>query len=189
MKWPQILTVLLGVVAVALAVRSRNARTESTAAPAPVAASAVDIGRPLPPSFDRPGVVSRQIGLLRVSVAAAPEIPLETPADRTTRRTEAAPILVALENETYQPLTGAALGWQGTQLCTVRVARQTDDAREIEVFQNEVPLPVRTDWLSAERRNFSVDWPVRDVTPGTYKISVQLALPEQPTLELLTRVL
>ena len=188
MKWPQILTVLLGVIAVALAVRSHNVRTDSAAAPA-LAAAAFDIGRPLPPSFDRPGVVSRQIGLLRVSVAVAPEIPLETPGDRTTFRTEAAPILVALENETYQPLTGAALGWQGAQLCTVRITRQTDDAREIEVFQSEVPLPTRADWLSAERRSFPVDWPVRDVAPGAYRISVHLALPEQPTLELVTRVL
>ena len=64
---------------------------------------------------------------------------------------------------------------------------------EVEVFQTEVPLPSRADWLSAERRSFSVEWPMRDeagdVAAGQYRISVRLALPEEPAVEIYTRLM
>jgi hypothetical protein len=181
MKWPQILVVLLGVIAVAFAVRSRKAETAAASAPA---AAAFDVGRPLPLATERPGVVGRQIGLLRVTVAAAPEITLGVAP--SGGEIESVPILVVLENDTYQPLASASLGWVGKYLCSVRITRRADDT---EVFQSDVPLPTRLDWLSAERRQFVVDWPVQDVPPGSYRISVQLGLPDQPVVEVATRVL
>lgn len=189
MKWPQIITVLLGVLAVAFAVRLRQTQTAS-APPAPtLAAIPHDVGRPLAPSFDRPGVAGRQTGLLRITVAVTPEAALETSESGGARRLTSVPILVTIENDTYQPLAGSAIGWHGAQMCSVRVTRNSEDARDVEVFQTDLPLPTRPDWLSAERRSFTVDWPVRDATPGSYRISVQLALPDQPLVEISTRLL
>ncbi len=189
MKWPQIITVLLGVLAVAFAVRSRRAQT-TAAPPAPaVALPPHEVGQPLAPSFDRPGVAGRQTGLLRIYVAVTPESALEATEGTAARRLTSMPILITLENDTYQPLAGTAIGWLGAQMCSVRVTRAADNARDLEVFQTDLPLPARADWLSAERRSFTVDWPVRDAPPGSYRISVQLALPDQPQVEISTRLL
>jgi hypothetical protein len=53
-------------------------------------------------------------------------------------------------------------------------------------------MPTRADWLSAERRSFVVDWPLQEdasgLAPGQYKVSIQLALPDEPTVELYTRL-
>ncbi len=181
MKWPQMILVLVGIVAVALAVRSRRAADSTAATAAAPVLVRPDIGRPLPPSFDRPGVVSRQIGLMRVYLAVVPEVTGADPAN--------VPILLVLENDTYQPLAGTALGWLGGQLAAVTVFRVGAGGRDEEVFQTDLPLPTRADWLSAERRNFTVDWPLRTGAPGHYRITVQLALPDQPTLEIALRVL
>lgn len=189
MKWPQIITVLLGVLAVAFAVRLRHAQTASVPpAPAP-ALPPHEVGRPLAPSFDQPGVAGRQTGLLRIYVSVTPEAALESSESGAARRLASVPILITLENDTYQPLAGAALGWLGAQLCSVRVMRASTDARDVEVFQMDLPLPARADWLSAERRSFTVDWPVREATPGTYRIAVQLALPDQALVEINLRLL
>ncbi len=189
MKWPQIITVLLGVLAVAFAVRLRQTQT-AAAPPAPTLATIPhDIGRPLASSFDRPGVAGRQTGLLRIDVAVTPEAALGTTEGGAARRLATVPVLVTIENDTYQPLAGSTIGWLGAQMCSVRVTRTSDDARDVEVFQADLPLPARADWLSAERRSFTVDWPVRDAPPGTYRISVQLALPDQPLVEIATRLL
>jgi len=189
MKWPQIITVLLGVLAVAFAVRTRQAQTAS-APPAPTSAPTPhEVGRPLAPAFDQPGVAGRQTGLLRIYIAVTPEAALGTAEVGAARRLASLPILITLENDTYQPLAGHAIGWLGAQLCSVRVTRASENARDVEVFQTDLPLPARADWLSAERRSFTVDWPVRDATPGSYRISVQLALPDQPLVEVGTRLL
>ncbi len=189
MKWPQIIVVLAGVVAVALAVRSRRAAdSASTFASTALATAKPDIGRPLPPSFDQPGVVSRQIGLMRVYLAVAPEITAEAPL-KTGMPAATEPILLVLENDTYQPLAGAAIGWLGAQVGSVTVTHLADGGQATDEFQAEIPLPARADWLSAERRSFTVDWPLRAVAPGRYRITVQLALPDQPALEIATRVL
>ncbi len=185
MKWPQMILVLVGLIAVALAVRSRRAAdSAAVTAAAPVPAQ-LDIGRSLPPSFDQPGVVSRQIGLMRIYLAVVPEITRETGSETGA----IVPILLVLENDTYQPLAGAGLGWLGGQLAAVTVLRVGAGGRDEEVFQTDLPLPARADWLSAERRNFTVDWPLRTGAPGLYRITVQLALPDQPTLEIALRVL
>lgn len=191
MKWPQVIAVLLGVLAVALAVRLRENQQRAAAATAPVTlAVPPDPRRALPPSFERPELVSRQIGLLRAYVALAPEIPPATTAAgaEAPRRVEAAPLLVVLENETYLPLKGTALGWTGPHLCLVRITRETTDAAESEIFLGEIPLPGRTDWLSAERRSFTLDWPLAGLEPGEYRIAVQLMLPDLPVIELRRRV-
>ena len=189
MKWPQMIFVLVGVIVVALAVRARRATDSAAAAVAATPVPALpDIGRPLPPSFDRPGVVSRQIGLLRVYLAVVPEIVREK-APQMPLITDTVPILLVLENDTYQPLAGTALGWLGGQLAAVTVYRVGAGGRDEEVFQTDLPLPARADWLSAERRNFTVDWPLPAGTSGHYRITVQLALPDQPTLEIALRVL
>ena len=185
MKWPQLLIVFIGVVAVAIAVRSRTAKMDTTPA-SPPPSPALDVGRALPPSFDRPGVVSRRIGVMRVSLAVPPEIALAS-ADEASD--VAVSLLLVLENDTYQPLPATRVGWLGAQLGTVRVTRIAEGEREADVFQTELPLPTRADWLSAERRTFTVDWPLHGATPGTYKIAVQLALSDQPVVEILTRVL
>ncbi len=189
MKWPQIVTVLLGVLAVAFAVHSRQAKTLPVAPAPSVASTPHDIGRPLAPAFDRPGVAARQTGLLRIYVSVTPEVVFDSTQDAMPRQLASVPILITLENDTYQPLAGRTIGWLGTQLCSVRVTRTSDAARDIEVFQTDLPLPARADWLSAERRSFTVDWPVRDAAPGAYRISVQLALPDQPLVEIGTRLL
>ena len=189
MKWPQILIVLVSLFAVALAVRSRRAADSAAASAATVPAiTAPDIGRPLPPSFDRPGVVSRQIGLMRVYLSVVPEVTVETVFEGAATGTTV-PILLVLENDTYQPLAGSAIGWLGGQLGTLSVFRVGVGGRDEEVFQAEVSLPARADWLSAERRNFTVDWPLRAGAPGHYRVTVQLAFPDQPMLEIATRVL
>lgn len=188
MKWPQLVAVLLSVLAVAFAVRSRQQRTAAAASTTSAPAPTSDLGRAFPPSFERPGLVSRQIGLLRVYVTVLAEIPLAPPADGSARRVDTVPILLTFENDTYQPLAASSMGWLDGQMGIVRVTR-TGDEREVDVFQHEVPSPARADWLSAERRSVTVDWPVRDATPGTYRITLQLALPEQPPLEITTRLL
>jgi hypothetical protein len=192
-KWPQIITVLLGIVAVAIAVRLRPEK--SAAAPKPIAKAppAVATGRILPPSYDQPGVASRLFGLLRTYVAVAEEVRLEPSADAPGVRVTSLPILIVFENETYRPLPAADVGWVGKSLCTVRVVRVPENGGELEVFQTEVPLPARADWLSAERRSVSVDWPLHDdageVATGLYKVSVRLALPDEPAVEIYTRLL
>lgn len=193
MKWPQIIVVVIGIIGVAIAVRLRP---EKPVAPPPASAippPAIVTGLILPPAIERPGVASRLFGLLRTYVALAEEIHLEPSADEPAARITRIPILIALENETYRPLTAAAAGWIGQSLCTVRVVRLRDDGGEVEVFHTDVPMPPRSDWLSAERRNVMVDWPLLDgtspVTPGQYKITVRLGLPEEPAVEIYTRLL
>jgi hypothetical protein len=192
MKWPQIVMVVCGVIAVAVAVRMRPDKPVAppSIAEAPPAAAAT--GQILPPALERPGVASRLIGVMRTYVAVAEEVRLEPSADGPAIRVASLPILIVLENETYRPLTVAAVGWIGNSLCTVRVSRMPDAGGEVEVYQAEVPLPARADWLSAERRSFSVDWPLTDrgsFPSGNYKVSVRLALPEEPAVEIYTRLL
>jgi hypothetical protein len=109
-------------------------------------------------------------------------------------RVASIPILIVFENETYRPLTATAVGWIGNSLCTVRIARMPDGGGEVEIFQTEVPMPTRLDWLSAERRSISVNWPLHEagseaVVAGRYKIAVRLGLPDQPEIEIYTRLL
>jgi hypothetical protein len=194
MKWPQIVFVLLGVLAVALAVRNRREPAAPTAAPSPVVVPAPSAPeeRPLPPSFDRPGMVSRLVGLLRTYLAVPEEIVLPASAASPDERTTRVPILVVFENETYRPLRAADAGWIGNLLGTLRVARVPDRGAEVEVFQAELPLPARADWLSAERRSVTVDWPLPQdpaaLAPGLYKVALRLALPEEPILEIYTQL-
>jgi hypothetical protein len=193
MKWPQIIVVLVGIISVAIAVRFRPEKP--TAAPKPVREipPAVVTGGILPPSVEQPGVASRLVGLLRTYVAVADEIRLEPSVDAPAARVVSIPILIVFENETYRPLTAEAIGWLGKSLCTVRVARLPEAGGEIEVFQTEVPLPARADWLSAERRSIAVDWPLRESAgesaTGDYKVSVRLTLPDEPAIEIYTRLL
>jgi hypothetical protein len=191
-KWPQIVAVLLGVVAVAIAVR----RHPEKPAPAPQVvtppAPATPTNRILSPSTEQPGVVSRLIGLTRTYVALPEEVRLE-PVDATAQRVVSVPIHIVIENESYRPLPAADAGWLGNSLCTVRVMRVPERGSEVEVFQREVPLPSRADWLSAERRSFSVDWPMQNgtenVSAGLYRVTIRLALPDEPAVEIYTRVL
>jgi hypothetical protein len=191
MKWPQIVFVLLGVASVAIAVRLRPEKPVAPSKPHAKAPPAIVTGRILSPSTEEPGVTSRLIGLLRTYVAVAEEVRLDFSADAPGARVASLPILIVFENETYRPLPAADVGWVGKSLCTVRVARMPDAGGEIEVFQTEVPLPTRADFLSAERRSVSVDWPLRDgeVASGRYKVSVRLALPDEPAVEIYTRLL
>ena len=194
MKWPQIIVVILGIVAVAIAVRLRpdkpvvvTPKVTAKALPAPFT------GRILSPWTEHPGVASRLVGLLRTYVAVAEEVRLEPSGDAPGLRVMSVPILIVFENETYRPLPAADVGWVGKSLCTVRIARMPENGGELEVFQTEVPMPTRVDWLSAERRSVTVDWPLREgageVAPGSYKVSVRLALPDEPAVEIYTRLL
>ncbi len=189
MKWPQVVAVLLGLVAVIIAVQ-RHPEKPAPVPPAPTKAPAPPpTARILSPSTEQPGVVSRLVGLIRAYVAVPEEVRLEPAEGRIAH----VPILIVIENESYRPLPAADAGWLGGALCTVRVLRVPERGAETEVFQTEVPLPSRTDWLSAERRNFTVDWPTRpgteNVSAGQYRISVRLALPDEPAVEIYTRLL
>jgi hypothetical protein len=193
MKRSQIISVLLGMAAVALAVRYRGEKPPTAHSPALAPAPVVETGRPLPPSFVRPGMVSRLVGVMRTYVAMAEEISFDPSPYESGDRAVSIPILIVLENETYRPLMAADMGWIGKSLCSVRVVRVSDNGGEVEVFQTEVPLPPRADWLSAERRSVTVDWPLRDsaseVVAGRYRVSVQLSLPFDPVVEIYTRLM
>ena len=189
MKWPQVIAILLGLVAVIVAVR-RHPEKAAPVPPAPKAAvPASPTSRILSPSTEHPGVVSRLVGLLRTYVAIPEEIRLDPAEGRIAH----VPVHIVIENESYRPLPAADAGWLGNALCTVRIARVPERGNEVEVFQTEVPLPSRPDWLSAERRSFSVDWPMNSgteaVTAGLYRISIRLALPDEPAVEIYTRLL
>ena len=133
------------------------------------------------------------MGLLRTYVAVPEEIRLDPATDPSGLRVAHVPILIVFENESYRPLPAADLGWIGRSLCTVRVMRVPERGSEVEVFQNEVSLPARADWLSAERRSITVDWPLRggaeEAGAGLYRVSVRLALPDEPAVEIYTRLL
>lgn len=193
MKWPQIIVVIIGLVSVAIAVRLRPEKPVAPLPPSTTPPPSIATGLILPPAIERPGVTSRLFGLLRTYVALAEEIHLEPSAEEAVARTARIPILIVLENETYRPLTAAAAGWTGQSLGSVRVARMQEDGSELEVFQTEVPMPPRADWLSAERRNVVVDWPLREsaspITPGQYKVTVRLDLPDEPAVDIYTRLL
>lgn len=189
MKWPQIVVVVLGLTAVAIAVRRHPEKIPPAPSAAPTPKPVAPTSRILSPSTEQPGVVSRLVGLIRTYVAIPEEIHLESAEGRVTH----VPIHIVIENESYRPLPATDAGWLGNALCTVRVTRMPERGSEVEVFQTEVPLPSRADWLSAERRSFAVDWPVNHgaepVSAGLYRVSIRLALPDEPAVEIYTRVL
>lgn len=192
MKRPQIVAVVLGIVAVIIAVR----RHPEKPAPVPRVVApptpAAPTSRILSPSTAQPGVASRLVGLMRTYVAIPEEVRID-PADATAERVVSIPIHIVIENESYRPLPAADAGWIGNSLCIVQIMRVPERGREVEVFQSEVALPSRVDWLSAERRSFSVDWPMQNgsevASAGLYRISIRLALPDEPAVEIYTRLL
>jgi len=213
MKISQIIWVFACLAVVAVSWRLRAARL---AAPdrAASAAALEDRGPVLPPVLQQPGLVSRCFGPLRVYLAVAPEVTLETKANDEVRspvfgnpnsafptssvvvkpatrewsvRAESLPILIVLENDTYQPLRLEQLNWSGKDLYTVRVVRRQDSGDE-EVYTQDVPLPERGDWWSAERRCVEVNWPLRDAPPGDYRVFVKLSFGEHPTVEIATHL-
>ena len=213
MKAPRMIWIFACLAVMAASWRLHAARTSAPDRSTPVPAS-YDRGPALPPVLRQPGLVSQCFGPLRVYLAVTPEVTLEGKANDEVRspyfgnpnsafptsytvvkpatrewtvRAESLPILVVLENDTYRPLRLEQLNWSGENLCTVRVVRRQDSGDE-EVYTQDVPLPARGDWWSAERRSVEVNWPLRDATPGDYQVSVKLPCKEQPVVEIATRL-
>ena len=189
MKWPQVVAVLLGLAAVIIAVRRHPEKSVPVPPVVTKPAPAAPTSRILSPSTEQPGVVSRLVGLIRTYVAIPEEVRLEPAEGRVAH----VPIHIVIENESYRPLPATDAGWLGNALCTVRVLRVPERGGEVEVFQTELPLPSRADWLSAERRSFTVDWPMQpdtgNVSAGLYRVTIRLALPDEPAVEIYTRLL
>jgi len=213
MKMSRIIWVLSCLAVMTVSWRLRAARL---AAPdrAASAAALYDREPALPPVLQQPGLVSQCFGPLRVYLAVAPEVTLERKANDEVRspvfgnrnsavpssevvvkpatrewsvRAESLPILVVLENDTYQSLRPEQLNWSGEDLCVVRVVRRQEGGGE-EVYTQKVPLPERGEWWSAERRSVEVNWPLRDAGPGDYRVSVQLPFGEHPVVEIATHL-
>ncbi len=169
----------------------------------------------LPLAVDRPGLSGRRVGPLRIHLTVPPEVQLETrtsdevrspvfdinksafpvswqivkPATREwTVRVATVPILVVLENDSYQPLGGDTLGWRGPHLCSVRVERLGEGGSE-EVFRKDVPIPEGGfRLLPAERRSVGIDWPLDNVSTGSYKVIVEFPIGEHPVIGVCTRL-
>ena len=195
---------------------TRHPASYALSSASPTSAATFEAGTALSAVVEREGVVGRRFGSLRVYLAVAPEVRLESKANDKVRsplfdnpnspfptsyvvvksatrewtvRSEAVPILVVLENDAYTPLHVAKLNWQGTTLCSVRVARLREEGgEEEEVLAKDVPLPERADWWSAERRSIEVPWPLQDASPGDYRVSVQLPFGDNPVVGINTRL-
>ena len=169
----------------------------------------------LPPVVSRPGIAGQRIGPLRIHLAVPPEVQLETrtndevstpvfdiqksafpvswttvrPATKEwTVRAAMIPILVVLENDSYQPISGDSLGWKGSHLCSVRAERLGEGGNK-EVFRMDVPIPDGGFRLTAaERRSIEINWPISDAPAGDYKVFVELPFGEHPVIEIPTRL-
>ena len=147
---------------------------------------ALDIHKeePLPLTFNHDGIAGQRIGPLRIYLAVPPEVQLEQRARAAT-----VPILIVLENDTYQPLSSDNLDWRGPNLFSVRVVRLGEGQNE-EVYRTEVPVPnggFRL--LSTERRSITINWPLENVAAGDYKVSIEFPVGKRPAMETGTRLL
>ena len=137
---------------------------------------------PLPATFEKPGLVSRRFGVMRVYVSAAPEIPIRSGTQGAPLAI--VPILVVLENDSYRELDARSdLGLDGSALFSVEVR----DPSAAVVFRESRPVQDVV-WGPAERKTFDVRWPPSPPTPGQYVISVKPAFGNAGELQLRTRL-
>jgi len=144
---------------------------------------------PLPEFFESPGLVSRRAEPLRLYVAVARTISLAQPdPDKfqvTAQKLTSVPIVVVLENDTYQKVNfDSALAPAGPDLFTLVVTRE--GANSAEVFTYREPRADLSGWEPAERKTFTVSWPTLATGPGTYLVTVTPAFGKQDPLKIRT---
>jgi hypothetical protein len=182
----------VGLLAIAGAIviyRSRDRSEESTQPPA-LAANDLSVPGParLPDYLEAPGVVSKRFGSLRLYVAVQSEIPiLKTAAGQAPEGEvlDRVPIRIVLENETYHPLNMTRDVKAGEDLFTVAV-RRVDSGAEREVFATRQSSLEASDWTPAERKTFTIDWPLQEAIAGNYLILVTPGFDDRSTIQIRT---
>lgn len=144
---------------------------------------------PLPDFFESPGLVSRKDGPVRMYLTIAPDIALSKRASGAPLAPDQVltnvPILVVLENDTYQTLDAANdLQLTGGDLFTLAITGAGTDPEA--VFSYSEAQAELSGWRPAERKTFTVLWPTTTTAPGTYLISVRPAFGKQETLQIHT---
>ena len=144
---------------------------------------------PLPEFFESPGLVSRRAEPLRLYVAVAREISLSqlnpgSPQESGQRLTRV-PIVVVLENDTYQKVDfDSALAPTGQNLFTLAINREGPNSEE--VFNYRELRAELSGWEPAERKSFTVSWPIVAASPGNYLVTVTPAFGKQEPLKIHT---
>lgn len=122
---------------------------------------------PLPATYEKPGLVSRRFGAMRVYVSAAPEISIKGATQDGTL--DAVPLLVIFENDSYRELDARRdLGLDGAELFSIEVR----DPSGAVVFRDTQPAEEAV-WGPAERKTFIRRWPPHAPVRGQYVISLK----------------
>ena len=137
---------------------------------------------PLPATYEKPGLVSRRFGAMRVYVSAAPEIAIKNAAQGGTL--DVVPVLLVFENDSYRELDAKRdLGLEGAELFRVEVR----DSSGSVVFSDSRPAE-ETVWGPAERKTFDVRWHPDSPAPGQYVISLKPAFADAEEVQLRIRL-
>ena len=162
--------------------RAEQSSPGAGAEPVPAPARALD-PPPLPDSFERPGLASRRLGRMRVYLSVQPEVSLRDPNGRLLERI---PILIVLENDTYEkqswPPEKLNPGEFLFSLSVNRVPNQPKPA-----FTHNQPAGEQKPWEPAERRSFTIPWYARGVRVGEIYV-VNLRVYGGGILELRSRI-
>jgi hypothetical protein len=143
------------------------------------AAEQAAIGQRPPEVVAAPGIAGRRCGALRVFVAVPPQIP--------AGRAAVVPIRIALDNDTYGWLAADALMLEAGQLFSVAVKGPENDAA---IWQGDGPKERPSGWRAAERKEFTIDWPIASTghAPGRYAIELTLGFGARERVVAYTRV-
>jgi hypothetical protein len=176
----------------ALVLRNRH-RVQQTAIPAAVerhdtsptaTVAKVLAPPPLPDFLEKPGLVSKRIGPMRVYVALAAEI---AATSKQGEALDSVPILITFDNDTYQKQHWPNRTADTQQiLFTVSISRQRGQTSETVFTRNMAQSDLNT-WEPAQRKTFKLVWPLQSARVGdVYVVSVKII--DGTSLELKSRI-
>jgi len=141
----------------------------------------------LPDYFERPSVVSKRLGSIRLYVAVTSEIPVEKTDAQSGSVTllDRVPIRVVLENETYRALTLNEAVNASENLFDVSVSKLESSASR-EVFIAHQSSSEVIGWEPAERKTFTIDWPLAEPMRGSYVVAVTPGFGDRSTVQIRT---
>ena len=176
------LVLLAGVVAAFVYFRRAPARTEQEATALAAGENAIPGPSPLANVFEAPGIVSKRLGSLRLYVSVQSEIPIRktSPDQSQDQMLERVPIRVVLENETYKPLTMRDVT-SNAEVFTVKVMKDGSEIFSAHQLSSEI-----TEWKPAERKNFTIEWPLQEAVAGNYLITVTTGFGDRDTVQIRT---
>lgn len=127
---------------------------------------------PLPDNLQQPGLATKKLGPMRVYLTVQSEVSLR---DNNGRSIERLPILIVLENDTYEKQSWPPqISKPDELLFSLSVSKAASQFPK-PVFTHNEPAGEQKAWEPAERRAFTIPWHVRDAHVGdTYVINLSI---------------